>query len=182
MVGQNVYNKLQGFQTQWTSICTQARRHIESNAATEPLPQTIGWGYHYLLSDGPNRFNKVGGSKPWGFLSFLYSKNLPHPVMAHHTPNLCWQSPESQSVMLRLPKRVIAVASYPNIPKLRFFETCSNKYSHFTTWKSSAFLFRRSFSLGWTSPSATFEPRCVSRCVIGEMMPQMAVGVLKKRV
>lgn len=117
MVGQNVYNKLQGFQTQWTSICTQARRHIESNAATEPLPQTIGWGYHYLLSDGPNRFNKVGGLKPWGFLSFLYSKNLPHPVMAHHTPNLCWQSPESQSVMLRLPKRVIAVASYTQIPR-----------------------------------------------------------------
>ena len=149
MVGQNVYNKLQGLQTQWTSICTQARRH------PEPLPQTIGWGYHYLLGDGPNRFNKSGRVETMPIsISSLQQESAPilswraiiHPTFAGKVQKV--NLPKSSI------KSVIAVASYTQIPRTSpnsgFLLTCSNKHSHFTTWKSSAFLFRRSFSLGWT--------------------------------
>ena len=140
---------------------------------------------------GQTDSTKVGRVETTGISIFsLQQESAPILSWLIIHPTFAWQSPESQSIMLRLPKSpiesVIAVASYTQIPRTSpnsgFLLTCSNKHSHFTTWKSSAFLFRRSFSLGWTSPSATFEPRCVSRCVIGEMMPQMASGVLKKRV
>ncbi len=106
-------------------------------------------------------------------ISIFSLQESAHPAMAHHAPTLCWQSPENQSVMLpnSTIESVITVGS-SNTPNSTFVSTCSNNFG--LSFFAEAFF-------GLDLAVASVEPRCVSRCVIGEMMPQTAAEVLKKK-
>ena len=80
------------------------------------------------------------------------------------------------SLLFKLPSNstiesVITVGS-SNTPNSTFVSTCSNNFG--LSFFAEAFF-------GLDLAVASVEPRCVSRCVIGEMMPQTAAEVLKKK-